>query len=294
GDEGFCTRLFTNVHQASLYLRYLFLKNFRSPFYTVYAVFCALLSLLILWSELTMGIPVNLSPLASLLNLPGFLLETFVMLPLLYMSVAVYGSLFKVRIFGKYGLRSKKRSDGPALAFSASYLVRMQFPLCYNYLLLLHPTKTPSFLNLMSSMDTIPLFGTSFTVYAPLLTVFLCVATYLNWYGRLLKNLGVDHDDAVMYKGGTDEGEREERVREGMALMKKALRLREGRGEVGMGGGGGAGGGMGGGGGGRGGGGGGGKPRVDVIGKGGLGEIDIKPTFGRGKASKYSRLDNEL
>ena len=119
-------RLFTNVHQASLYLRYLFLKNFRSPFYTVYAVFCALLSLLILWSELTMGIPVNLSPLASLLNLPGFLLETFVMLPLLYMSVAVYGSLFKVRIFGKYGLRSKKRSDGPALAFSASYLVRMQ------------------------------------------------------------------------------------------------------------------------------------------------------------------------
>jgi len=73
-----------------------------------------------------MGIPVNLSPLAPFLNLPRGLLEIFVMLPLLYMSVAVYGSLFKVRIFGKYGLRSKKRSDGPALAFSASYLVRMQ------------------------------------------------------------------------------------------------------------------------------------------------------------------------
>jgi len=52
-DAGVCTRLISNLHHALLYVRYLFIKNFRSGFYTVYGIFCALLSAVILWSEVS-------------------------------------------------------------------------------------------------------------------------------------------------------------------------------------------------------------------------------------------------
>ena len=94
----------------------------------------------------------------------------------------------------------------------------------------------------------------------------------------------MDHDDAVVYNGGTEEGEREERVREGMSLMRKAMRGRdegrEGREEGGVGVGGG------------------GDLEGNIIGSG-IGKVDIKPTFSSGSGggrgtNKYSRLDNEL
>ena len=91
--------------------------------------------------------------------------------------------------------------------FSASYLVRMQFPLCYNYLLFLryNASEYSAFTGLMKNMDTIPVFGTSFSVYAPLITVLLSLATFFNWYGRLLAKLGVDHEDAVLFGGDAEE-----------------------------------------------------------------------------------------
>ena len=144
------------------------------------------------------------------------------LVPLLYISWCVYSSLLSVRLFSKYGLKSKKRSDGPALAFSASYLVRMQFPLCYNYLLFLryNASRDSAFTALMSNMDTIPLLGTSLSVYLPLFTVALCAATFFNVYARLLAKMGVDHDDAIIYGGDAEEYEM--RIREGKHLLRKA------------------------------------------------------------------------
>merc|ERR1711920_592443 len=114
-----------------------------------------ILSLLVLWSETTMIIPFELSPFSLLLHLftttttthatssssfntttnHHILFEIIALVPLLYMSICVYRSLFKVQIFGLYALRGYKQSPGVALVFNAQYLVRMQFPLGYNYLL---------------------------------------------------------------------------------------------------------------------------------------------------------------
>ena len=78
-------------------------------------------------------------------------------------------------------------------------------------------------MKLMSNMDTVPLFGTNFSVYAPLITVILCIATLFNWYARLLSMLGVDHDDAIVLGGGGGDAvqsdERDLKIREGMALL---------------------------------------------------------------------------
>jgi len=195
----------------------------------------SLLSVLVLWSELTMGFPVSLSPFGQMMGAtlhgsssPSYFLEGISLVPLLYISWCVYSSLLSVRLFSKYGLKSKKRSDGPALAFSASYLVRMQFPLCYNYLLFLryNASRDSAFTALMSNMDTIPLLGTSLSVYLPLFTVALCAATFFNVYARLLAKMGVDHDDAIIYGGDAEEYEM--RIREGKNLLRKANRSNNG------------------------------------------------------------------
>ena len=86
-------------------------------------------------------------------------------------------------------------------------LHRMQFPLCYNYLLFLryNASESSAFTALMSNMDTIPLLGTSLSVYLPLFTVALCAATFFNVYARLLAKLGIEHDDAIIYGGDAEE-----------------------------------------------------------------------------------------
>ncbi|GMH75612.1 hypothetical protein TrST_g7639 [Triparma strigata] len=196
-----------------------------------FGALATLLSVLVLWSELTMGFPVSLSPFGQMMAhtlhgtaRPSYFLEMISLLPLVYISWCVYSSLLSVRLFSKYGLKSKKRSDGPALAFSASYLVRMQFPLCYNYLLFLryNASESSAFTALMSNMDTIPLLGTSLSVYLPLFTVALCAATFFNVYARLLAKLGIEHDDAIIYGGDAEEYEM--KIREGKALLRKATR----------------------------------------------------------------------
>jgi hypothetical protein len=122
------------------HVRYIWLVALRGPFYRVSAIACAALSAMVLWSEATLAVPYNLSPFALLLRAfddnRGLLFQLAAMIPLLYMSFCVFSSLFKFSLFGRYRLRGRKQSLGVALIFNAQYLVRLQFPLGYNYLLM--------------------------------------------------------------------------------------------------------------------------------------------------------------
>jgi hypothetical protein len=192
-------------------------------------VSCAFLSGVVMWSEATLGIPFNLSPFAWVLRIfdgegykeRGVLFQLAALLPLLYMSLCVYSSLFKLSIFGRYRLRGSKQSPGVALVFNAQYLVRLQFPLGYNYLLMIkYDTSTTdcAFSHVMKNMETVPFLGTSFSVYAPLLILALCGFTLFNGYARLLGALGFEHEDAIL------SGDREtldSKVNEGITLLRR-------------------------------------------------------------------------
>ena len=54
-----------------------------------------------------MALPYNLSPFALILQYVAndLLFEILALIPLLYMSICVYRSLFKVQVFGPYALR---------------------------------------------------------------------------------------------------------------------------------------------------------------------------------------------
>ena len=116
----------------------------------------------------------------------------------------------------------KGLSDGSALIFNAEYLVRIQFPLCYNFLLFLRydGSEGCAFMQVMSHMETVPFFGTlTFNSYAPLLIVLLCLFTGLNLYGKILAWLGIEHDDALLSVKGEDW---ENKIEEGKILLRKS------------------------------------------------------------------------
>lgn len=75
-----------------------------------------------------------------------------------------------------------------------------------------------AFNNIMSDMSTIPFFGTSFSVYAPLLILAVCLFTLCDFYPKILRFLGIEHEDALLL-GDTEE--LDGKVNEGIQLMKR-------------------------------------------------------------------------
>jgi hypothetical protein len=49
----------------------------------------------------------------------------------------------------------------------------------------------------MADMEIVPLFGSSFSVYAPIITAIVGFITFFNIYGRILKFVGIQDEDSV-------------------------------------------------------------------------------------------------
>ena len=135
-----CRKL--QYHLLRLWVRYL-----RYPTYRCVSLITAVLSIFVLLSEVTLAAPLNLSPFSWTLHAldkyyhrgnssTRILFQIAALIPLLYMSICVYTCLFQMSLLGPYCLRGNQQSNGVALVFNAQYLVRLQFSLGYNYLLM--------------------------------------------------------------------------------------------------------------------------------------------------------------
>jgi len=49
----------------------------------------------------------------------------------------------------------------------------------------------------MNNMDVVPVMGEDFNVYAPLVMVVLALFTVFNGYARLLRAIGLQHEDLL-------------------------------------------------------------------------------------------------
>ncbi|CAN0273422.1 unnamed protein product, partial [Discosporangium mesarthrocarpum] len=189
--------------------------------------------------QVVVGCPWNLSPtgiiLRSMEASPTALrhpvaLQAVVLTPFLYMSLCCYRSLFTLRAFGDYALQGGHNSLPGPLLFNAQYLIRLQFALGYNFLLVLRygmsagpgagGEAAPAFQSLMNDMTTVPVLGTTFNVYAPLVLVVLCLFTFFKGYARILRLMGLDHMDLATENdpGGM------ERKEEGRMLIERGQR----------------------------------------------------------------------
>ncbi len=135
-------------HKLRYSMQRLWVRYLRYPIYRCMAMITAVLSVFVLLSEVTLSASLNLSPFSWTLhaldsyhnyataNWAQIAFQICALIPLLYMSLCVYTCLFQMSSLGPYCLRGNRQSNGVALVFNAQYLVRLQFPLGYNYLLM--------------------------------------------------------------------------------------------------------------------------------------------------------------
>jgi len=175
-----------------------------------------------------MAFPVNLSPLGFIIRhsepLGVAWVQLLALIPLAYMSLCTFYSLFKLRVTGR--LVPRHTTPG-ALLFNAMYLIRLQFSLGYNYLVMLYgldgkyggiETGTIAFQRLMSNMETVPILGTEFIVYSPLLMALFIGLALLNVYARFLQLFGIDVEEAMT----STHPDAVERIMEGKKLLAMA------------------------------------------------------------------------
>ena len=128
------------------------------------------------------------------------------MIPLLYLCFAVFVGLFNIRLAGFFGLYKHHQTDGPSLMFSSLNFSRVSAPLCFNFLQMIkiqntsfntvkflenNTNFTNFLLKVMGKIDIVPIFGTGFTLFFPIILVVLCFLILTNIHGTVLSCLGL-------------------------------------------------------------------------------------------------------
>ncbi|XP_054154201.1 G-protein coupled receptor-associated protein LMBRD2-like [Oppia nitens] len=201
----------------------------RSPFYRLLGYCLTILSLMVIWSEMTFSIQsIPLSIFALIMdslrnNYNYFFVESFSILVIAYLCVCAYYTVFKIRIFNYYYLSAHHQTDEYSLIFCGMLLCRLAPPLCLNYLGLIHldshithkvMKEETAFTKIMGHLDVISFIGDSFAIYLPLCICLFCLATFFEFGAKLLHNLGFEQ--FIL----TDEMTTE-LIREGQELVKR-------------------------------------------------------------------------
>jgi hypothetical protein len=197
------------------------------PVHKAFAIVCGVMSLGLVWSEVTLYSPVNLSPFAILIDesyANHAVFGQFVAIVSFgYLSVCAYFALFRMRLSKYYHMHANRKTSENSLLFNASYLLRLFAPLGYNFLAML---RVPSdvipetaFQRVIGKMRVIPFLGRQFNVVFPVLILLFCVATLFNVYGRILKLLGMPQFE---YRSTYQD----DLLDEGIALLKSEKRRR--------------------------------------------------------------------
>eukprot|EP01133_Synstelium_polycarpum_P018026 gene18026-21517_t len=182
--------------------------------YKILGALCAIMSLLIIWSEITLSFwsskesqTKNFSPFALIIHnkrnaLSGFGLQIFTFIPLVYMAVCAYTTLFKVRIYNYYRLVPQQQTNPMSIMFSA----KLAAPLSYN-LMQICALDDNIFTAAMGDMDAFSL-GNKFVYFFPVFVCVICLISLFNVHIRIascccIKSLRAvtDSSDAAIDKG---------------------------------------------------------------------------------------------
>ncbi|KAJ6656136.1 hypothetical protein lerEdw1_004187 [Lerista edwardsae] len=206
----------------------------RPWFHRVLAVVLATFSIIVVWSECTFfSTKPVLSLFAVFIQLAEktynyFYIEMACFLTIFFLSICVYSTVFRIRVFNYYYLASHHQTDAYSLLFSGMLFCRLTPPLCLNFLGLTHmdssishkSTQPTAYTSIMGSMRVLSFIADGFYIYYPMLVVILCIATYFSLGTRCLNLLGFQQfmGDNEMTSDLIDEGKelirREKRKRQ--------------------------------------------------------------------------------
>ncbi|XP_025069330.1 LMBR1 domain-containing protein 2 isoform X4 [Alligator sinensis] len=206
----------------------------RPWFCRILAIVLAAFSIIVVWSECTFFStrPV-LSLFAVFIQLAErtynyIYIEMACFLTIFFLSICVYSTVFRIRVFNYYYLASHHQTDAYSLLFSGMLFCRLTPPLCLNFLGLTHMdssishqnTQVTAYTSIMGSMRVLSFIADGFYIYYPMLVVILCIATYFSLGTRCLNLLGFQQfmGDSEMTSDLIDEGKelirREKRKRQ--------------------------------------------------------------------------------
>ncbi|EGC35389.1 hypothetical protein DICPUDRAFT_55212 [Dictyostelium purpureum] len=216
------------------------------PYYYRFMGFiCSCLSGIIVWSEIVLAVSSNpkYSPLYRVIvsSEPGIGLQIFCFIPLIYMCLCSYSTLFKLRISTYYRL-VPQQTNTFSIMFSANYLCRLAAPLAFNFIQICHtndntnPLIKSPFDVVMGDMNAFGDngIGKKFTVFFPIFVIVVCVISFFNLHKRIaasccIQSLRIVTDTS---EGAVDQGlkilkqEREERsLNGGVAPVKTRLNI---------------------------------------------------------------------
>ncbi|KAK3020150.1 hypothetical protein RJ639_005283 [Escallonia herrerae] len=175
----------------------------RSQLEKLLAVILGCMSAAILLAEATL-LPsaVDLSLFSILIKSAGkdeVLVQVFAFVPLMYMCICMYYSLFKVGMLMFYSLTPRQTSS-VSLLMICSMIARYAPPISYNFLNLisLGEKKKTIFEKRMGNIDdAVPFFGKGFNKIYPLIMVIYTLLVASNFFDRVIKRTWLEQGRKV-------------------------------------------------------------------------------------------------
>ncbi|TPX61256.1 hypothetical protein SpCBS45565_g07299 [Spizellomyces sp. 'palustris'] len=184
---------FKDIKLRSYWWYYVWIRPLVLRFLSIIAVAA---SLAVIWSESTFQVEsVTLSVPAVILKSPyiGYVaLELVAMGFILYMCVCAYSTLFKIKFFDYY-LVPEHHTDEGSLLFIGSYLCKLTFPLCYNFLNMVTDDETMFVTYQGKAVSLTPLLGEGYNKWLPEIVLIFALLTLFNMHGRLLRLFKIKH-----------------------------------------------------------------------------------------------------
>nr|CAG4651686.1 EOG090X03B7 [Triops cancriformis] len=198
------------------------------------AVILAILSSIVVWSELTFF---KANPTLSLFAIfvekakqtyDYHSIEILSILSIAYLCICAYSTVLKIRLLDFVYLAPHHQTDEYSLIFSGMMLCRLTPPMCLNFLGLIHMDshviKTrileTYYTQIMGHMDVLYIISDGFNIYFPMAILGLCLATYFSLGARFLSLLGFQQ-----FVG--DEDITADLVDEGKELIRREKRKRQ-------------------------------------------------------------------
>ncbi|XP_054821582.1 uncharacterized protein LOC129320259 isoform X2 [Prosopis cineraria] len=158
------------------------------------AVILGIISVAILLAEATLLPSVDLSLFSILIKSVGMqevLVQVFAFIPLMYMCVCTYYSLFKIGMLMFYSL-TPRQSSAVNLLMICSMVARYAPPISYNFLNLIRlGSHETIFEKRMGNIDkAVPFFGNKFNKIYPLIMVIYTLLVASNFFDRVFDFLG--------------------------------------------------------------------------------------------------------
>lgn len=205
----------------------------KPSFLKVLAVATGILSLMVVWSELTFF---NSSPVLSIFakilivakdNYDFLTIELISMATLCYLCYCAYSTIFRIKFLNLYYLAPHHQTNEHSLIFSGMLLCRLTPPMCLNFLGLIHMDShvikqrisETYYTQVMGHMDVIGIISDGFNIYFPMVMLAFCLATWFSLGSRALNTLGFQQFmlnetiAAELVQEGRDLIEREKRRR---------------------------------------------------------------------------------